>query len=142
MNHIANKNGGNRAFGLPGYKASSDYVLERVQKRFGKEFDTYLQYFNHTFEQTRKISVTGPSGEDVLVRTLLYNTATPLPGGITATLIDTPVDDARGTCHKANSAAKLTSSQDLDALRTNGRVLMLPENSHLSNAEAVQLPIN
>jgi len=97
LNHIANNNGGNRAFGLPGYKASSDYVLERVQKRFGNEFDTWLQYFNHTFEQTRKISVIGPDGEDVLVRTLLYNTATPLPGGVTAALIDTPVDDARGT---------------------------------------------
>lgn len=101
LNHIANDNGGNRAFGLPGYKASSDYVLERVQTRFANEFDSWLQYFNHTFEQTREISVTGPDGNDVPVITLLYNTATPPPGGITATLIDTPVDDTRGACVEA-----------------------------------------
>ncbi|CZT02086.1 related to aminopeptidase Y precursor, vacuolar [Rhynchosporium agropyri] len=97
LNQIAKKNGGNRAFGLPGYKASSDYVLERVQTRFGDQFDTSLQYFNHTFEQTNDISVTGPDGEDVAVITLLYNNATPLPGGVTAPLIDTPVDDVLGS---------------------------------------------
>ncbi|KAL2074946.1 hypothetical protein VTL71DRAFT_8726 [Oculimacula yallundae] len=97
LNQIAKRNGGNRAFGLPGYKASSDYVLERVQTRFGDQFDTTLQYFNHTFEQTRDISVTGPDGEDVDVITLLYNNATPLPGGVTAPLIDTPVDDVLGS---------------------------------------------
>ncbi|KAL3424104.1 peptidase family M28 [Phlyctema vagabunda] len=97
LNQIAKKNGGNRAFGLPGYAASSDYVLERVQTRFGAQFDSYVQYFNHTFEQTRDISVTGPEGEDVAVITLLYNSATPLPGGVTASLIDTPVDDVRGS---------------------------------------------
>lgn len=100
MNQIAKKNGGNRAFGLPGYKASSDYVLERVQTRFGNTFDTTLQYFNHTFEQTRDISVTGPDGEDVPVITLLYNNATPLPGGVTAPLLDTPVNDVTGTSEK------------------------------------------
>lgn len=75
-------------------------MLERVQTRFGNQFDTSLQYFNHTFEQTREISVTGPDGEDVDVITLLYNNATPVPGGVTAELIDTPVDDARGECNQ------------------------------------------
>lgn len=97
LNKIANDNGGNRAFGLPGYKASVDFVLERVQKRFGKHLDTWVQPFTHLFESTRKITVTGPKGEDVYVITLQYNTATPLPGGISASLIDTPVDDARGS---------------------------------------------
>jgi hypothetical protein len=97
LNHIAETNGGNRAFGLPGYNASIDFILERVVTRFGKEFDTYVQPFTHTFEATRSISVTGPEGDDVYVITLQYNTATPLPGGITAQLIDTPVDDARGS---------------------------------------------
>jgi aminopeptidase Y len=73
LNHIANNNGGNRAFGLPGYEASSDYIVERVQTRFSGQFDSWIQYFNHTFEQTRDISVTGPDGEDVAVLTLLYN---------------------------------------------------------------------
>ncbi|KAH9210895.1 hypothetical protein DL95DRAFT_465405 [Leptodontidium sp. 2 PMI_412] len=103
LNQIAKKNGGNRAFGLPGYKASSDYVLERVQTRFGDQFDTTLQYFNHTFEQTRDISVTGPDGEDVPVITLTYNNATPMPGGVTAPLIDTPVNDVTGSgCEAAD----------------------------------------
>jgi len=101
LNQIAKKNGGNRAFGLPGYKASSDYVLERVQTRFGNTFDTTLQYFNHTFEQTRDISVTGPDGEDAPVITLLYNNATPLPGGVTAPLLDTPVNDVTGSMCEA-----------------------------------------
>ncbi|KAL7943352.1 Zn-dependent exopeptidase [Trichoderma barbatum] len=97
LNHIANDHGGNRAFGLPGYNASLDFILERVQTRFGREFDTYVQPFNHLFESTRSISVKGPKGEDVYVITLQYNTATPLPGGITGQLIDTPVDDVRGS---------------------------------------------
>ncbi|KAH6606971.1 aminopeptidase y [Trichoderma cornu-damae] len=97
LNHIADVNGGNRAFGLPGYNASIDFILERVATRFGNELDTYVQPFNHTFETTRRISVRGPKGEDVYAITLQYNTATPLPGGITGQLIDTPVDDTRGS---------------------------------------------
>lgn len=54
------------------------------------------QYFNHTFEQTREIKLTGPDGADVYVLTLLYNHPTPA-GGITAELIDTPVNDATGS---------------------------------------------
>jgi hypothetical protein len=100
LNKIARDNGGNRAFGLPGFKASVDYVLERAQKRFSKQMDTWVQPFNHTFEQTRKIAVTGPAGENVFVLSLLYNAPTPIPGGITAELIDTPVDDARGMWKK------------------------------------------
>ncbi|TLD17983.1 hypothetical protein PspLS_10560 [Pyricularia sp. CBS 133598] len=96
LNKIARDNGGNRAFGLPGYAASSDYVMERAQTRFHKQMDTYKQYFNHTFEQTREIKLTGPDGADVYVLTLLYNHPTPA-GGITAELIDTPVNDATGS---------------------------------------------
>lgn len=58
--------------------------------------DTWKQYFNHTFTQINDISVTGPEGEDVVVIALTYNPATPAEG-ITAPLIDTPVDDARGS---------------------------------------------
>lgn len=65
--------------------------------RFGKHMDTYVQGFTHLFEQTREISLTGPDGEDVRVATLLYNDPTPLPDGVTAELVDTPVDDARGS---------------------------------------------
>ncbi|KAL3952504.1 hypothetical protein ACCO45_012447 [Purpureocillium lilacinum] len=94
---IARDNGGNRAYGLPGYNASMDFVLERAVKRFGKHMDTHVQEFTHLFETTRKISLTGPDGKDAVVVALMYNTATPLPGGVTAALINTPVDDTRGS---------------------------------------------
>ncbi|KAL2135130.1 hypothetical protein VTI74DRAFT_9723 [Chaetomium olivicolor] len=100
LNHIARNNGGNRAFGEPGYKASLDFILERAQKRFHPEFDTYVQPFNHTYDKTLEIKVTGPEGENVFVISPQYNPPTPLPGGIKANLIDTPVDNDRGSmCH-------------------------------------------
>lgn len=97
FNKIARDNGGNRAFGLPGYNASLDFILERAVTRFGKHMDTHVQGFTHLFEQTREISLTGPDGEDVRVATLLYNDPTPLPDGVTGELVDTPVDDERGS---------------------------------------------
>lgn len=97
LQKIGRDNGGNRAFGLPGYNASLDFVLERAVTRFGKHMDTKVQRFTHLFERTNKISLAGPDGKDVYVITLQYNTATPLPKGVTAALIDTPVDDGRGS---------------------------------------------
>jgi aminopeptidase Y len=97
LNHIARTNGGNRAFGEPGFKASLDFVLERAQTRFGDKFDTFVQPFNHTYDKTLKISVTGPEGEDVFVISPQYNPPTLVPGGITAALVDTPVDNERGS---------------------------------------------
>jgi len=96
LNHIANQHGGNRAFGRPGYKASVDFVLERAQKRFGRKFDTFLQPFNHTYEELRDAWVTGPEGEDVPVVSPVFNSATP-PEGITAKLVNTPVDYHHGS---------------------------------------------
>ncbi|KAL8365383.1 hypothetical protein RB595_004268 [Gaeumannomyces hyphopodioides] len=94
LNKIARDNGGNRAFGTPGYKASVDFVLERAQQRFGREMDTHLHPFSYWFEDLRQIRVTGPEGEDVIMLSPMYNVA----GDVRATpLIDTPVDDARGS---------------------------------------------
>lgn len=102
LNGIADQNGGNRAFGLPGYKASVDYILTQVQEGLKDQFDTWVQPFNHTFEQTRNLSVTGPDGEDVYAITLLYNPPTP-EEGITAPLIDTLVNDEEGSmCTEAD----------------------------------------
>lgn len=97
LNQIAKRNGGNRAFGWPGYEASGEYILERAVTRFGsRQFKTYKQFFNHTYEETRSIKLTGPDGEDVYVITSQYNTPTALPGGVFGELVDTPVDDTRG----------------------------------------------
>ncbi|KAH7304777.1 hypothetical protein B0I35DRAFT_484335 [Stachybotrys elegans] len=97
LNKIARDNGGNRAFGLPGYNASLDFVLERMQTRFAKHFDTFVQPFTHIFASTLDISLTGPDGEDVRVDTLQYNNPTDLPGGNTGELVALPVDDVRGS---------------------------------------------
>ncbi|CAG7559253.1 unnamed protein product [Fusarium equiseti] len=95
LNNIGKKNGGNRAFGLPGYKASVDYIYKELNKH-KKYLDTTIQPFNFTFEQTRDIQVRGPDGEDVYVITLIYNVGTP-EGGVTAPLVALPVDDTRGS---------------------------------------------
>ncbi|KAI1334490.1 hypothetical protein F5Y15DRAFT_401620 [Xylariaceae sp. FL0016] len=96
LNRIAEENNGIRAFGTPGYKASVDYVLERAQTRFGPEYDTWTQAFNHSYAEVLEMSVTGPDGEDVETVSLIYNPGTD-EDGITAPLIDTPVDDERGS---------------------------------------------
>ncbi|KAI1374118.1 peptidase family M28 [Hypoxylon crocopeplum] len=112
LNRIGAENGGNRAFGLPGYKASMDYVLERAVTRFHPEYDTYVQPFNHTFAQVLSISVTGPEGEAVDVVPLIYNPGTDA-AGIEAPLIDTPVDDARGSACFEDQWAGIDASNKL-----------------------------
>lgn len=97
LNKIGRDNGGNRAFGYPGFNASLDFVLERARDRFGDHMDTYVQKFTHLFESTRQIKLTGPDGDDVKVKSFQYNNASPLPSGVTGELIDTPVDDERGS---------------------------------------------
>ncbi|KAI1070820.1 hypothetical protein LB507_007069 [Fusarium sp. FIESC RH6] len=92
---IALDNNSNRAFGLPGYQASLEFVQKRLQH--GNQFDISVQPFNHLFSQTRKVVLTGPEGENVDVVSLQYNHATPLPGGVTAPLVLVPIDDERGS---------------------------------------------
>ncbi|PVI04838.1 Zn-dependent exopeptidase [Periconia macrospinosa] len=99
LDSIGQQNNGNRAYGTTGYAASSDYVLSQVKDSKNDDgfFTTWTQTFNHTYEETRNISVTGPDGEDVPVLSLMYNNATPLPGGVTGELAALPVDDVRGS---------------------------------------------
>ncbi|KAG9259128.1 uncharacterized protein F5Z01DRAFT_669857 [Emericellopsis atlantica] len=96
FNKIARDNGGNRAFGLPGYNASLDFILERVQTRFGKHLDTFVQPFTHLFATTYEIAVTGPDGDLENILTLQYNNPTP-EGGVTGDLVALPIDDERGS---------------------------------------------
>ncbi|KAF1967756.1 Zn-dependent exopeptidase [Bimuria novae-zelandiae CBS 107.79] len=97
LDKIGKRNNGNRAFGTKGYAESSDYVLSQITSRHDSDFRTWTQKFNHTYEETREISVTGPDGEAVEVLSLMYNNATPLPNGVTGELVAVPVDDARGS---------------------------------------------
>ncbi|KAF4416388.1 aminopeptidase Y precursor vacuolar [Fusarium acutatum] len=92
---IALDNSNNRAFGLPGYKASLDFVLARLGG--GNHFDITVQPFKHLFSQTRKIVLTRPDEEHVDAVSLQYNHATPLPGGVAAPLALIPIDGVRGS---------------------------------------------
>ncbi|KAJ4213483.1 hypothetical protein NW759_010902 [Fusarium solani] len=91
---IAQDNDDNRAFGLPGYNASLDFVLARLG--CGNHFDITVQPFTHLFSHTQSISLTGPDGDDVQIISLQYNHATPLEG-VTAPLALVPIDDERGS---------------------------------------------
>jgi len=97
LNNIADRNGGNRAFGLPGYKASVDYVLGRITRQDFSSFTTWTQSFTASFSQTRSLELTGPDGEEVETLALLYNPGTELPDGVTGSLVSVPVDDERGS---------------------------------------------
>lgn len=96
MSEIAEQNGGNRAFGFPGFDASVDYILEDLGDSSGK-IDINIQSFTHIFSTTRSISLTGPNQEVVPVISLQYNHPTPSNCGVTAPLLHFPIDDDQGT---------------------------------------------
>jgi len=54
LDSIAKSNGGNRAFGMPGYAASVDYILSRTQN--SKNFRTWVQDFPALFQHVDSIS--------------------------------------------------------------------------------------
>ncbi|OAA55188.1 aminopeptidase Y [Cordyceps fumosorosea ARSEF 2679] len=97
LQKIARDNGGNRAHGTSGYKASVDFVVERVVKRFGARLDTYVQEFNYTYTGIRNFELTGPDGDKVDFYNHQQILSTPLPGGLTAPLLHMPVNGTRGT---------------------------------------------
>lgn len=75
-----------------------DYILDRINGRSGKNrFNTYVQPFTHLFSTTNAISLTGPDGVDVDVITLQYNNPTPMPDGVTGSLVALPIDDEKGS---------------------------------------------
>lgn len=65
-----------------------------------------MQQFNHLFHQVRDVKAEDPDDEDVHV-SLLYNPATPLPGGISGELVYLPVYDAHGTGCTENQWMKM-----------------------------------
>lgn len=91
LDNIANANGGNRAFGLPGYAASVDYVWNRVSRVPGTR--AWKQDFDGLFGQVRSIQLK-IGDEDVYVFGLTYSPSTPAEG-ITAEIVAGP-DGAAG----------------------------------------------
>jgi hypothetical protein len=81
---IAAKNGGNRAFGLPGYRASVEFVVERLQK-FKRTVNVEEQEFEALFAMVDDIKLNEVGEEDVYVFGLTYSPST-LAEGITGEL--------------------------------------------------------
>jgi Zn-dependent M28 family amino/carboxypeptidase len=86
LDTIAKENGGNRAFGLPGYRASVDYIVSQTSK-----FDTakvWTQDFPAAFTQMKSISL--QVGEKkVGIVSLQYSPSTS-ESGISASLVLAP----------------------------------------------------
>jgi hypothetical protein len=90
LDKIATANGGNRAFGLPGYAASVEYILSQTKDVPG--FNTWVQDFPALFFRVESIALTA-AGENITVIGLSYSPSTP-EGGITAPLVLGPTGDA------------------------------------------------
>jgi Zn-dependent M28 family amino/carboxypeptidase len=98
LDDIAKANGGNRAFGFPGYDASRDYVMSRVDK--GGKFKAWTQDFPALFNNVESISFK-VDGEDIYVFGLTYSPSTS-PEGVTLPLVLGPSGTA--ACDVANYA--------------------------------------
>ncbi|WKT51078.1 Bacterial alpha-L-rhamnosidase N-terminal [Fusarium oxysporum f. sp. vasinfectum] len=96
LNEIAYANGGNRAFGLPGYDASVDFTYKELFKLKG--FKIWKQDFPANFTDTQAAEVTV---DDEIFRTvaLTYTPSTP-EEGVTAELVHGP--EGEDACDVAN----------------------------------------
>jgi Zn-dependent M28 family amino/carboxypeptidase len=83
LDSIAKANGGNRAFGLPGYAASVDYILSKTQK--SKNYRTWVQEFPALFQQVESIKFS-VSNTSYHVIGLSYSPST-TPEGLTLPLV-------------------------------------------------------
>ncbi|RYC58340.1 hypothetical protein CHU98_g7858 [Xylaria longipes] len=98
LDNIASVNGGNRAFGLPGYAASVDYVWEKVSKIKGAK--AWKQDFPSLFNYVESIELKF-NEESIYVYGLTYSPSTP-DDGITAELVLGP--EGTSGCDSANYA--------------------------------------
>ncbi|KAF4465044.1 peptidase family M28 [Fusarium albosuccineum] len=91
LNNIAQDEGdGDRAFGLPGYDASVDYVWSHIANVPGTT--AWKQEFSAWFGQVKSISLK-VDGKDVHILPLTYSPSTP-KDGITAEVVLGPEDEA------------------------------------------------
>ena len=93
LDNIATANNGNRAFGLPGYTASVDYIWERVSNIPGTR--AWKQDFSSLFDQVLSIDFK-VDGQSIHVVGLAYSPSTN-EEGITAQLVHGPEGEAG--CH-------------------------------------------
>ncbi|GHF23829.1 amidohydrolase [Streptomyces mashuensis] len=91
---IADANGGNRAAGTPGHKASTEYVY-RLLKKAG--YDVSYQDFDFYESKTlrEKLTVVSPGQREIKVAAYDFSKSTP-EGGLTAPLAAARVDETPG----------------------------------------------
>ncbi|KAF5350202.1 hypothetical protein D9758_007842 [Tetrapyrgos nigripes] len=89
---IATENGGNRAFGLPGYNASVDFILKSIEN-FDDDhaFEVWTQSFVGLFNQITVHNLSISETESYVPQGLIYSPSTPV-GGVTAELAIVPGD--------------------------------------------------
>lgn len=90
LDNIATANGGNRAFGLPGYDASRDYVMSRISK--SPRYKSWTQDFPALYNEVESISFR-VDDEDIYVFGLTYSPSTS-PEGVTLPLVLGPEGSA------------------------------------------------
>ncbi|KAF3926295.1 hypothetical protein ABW20_dc0110205 [Dactylellina cionopaga] len=94
LDRLASENGGNRAFGLPGYTASVNYIKSRISK--SKKYKTWTQDFPALFAKVESIDFT-VTGKSYYIYGLTYSPSTSAKG-IDAQLVKGPSgDDACNT---------------------------------------------
>lgn len=96
LNEIAYANGGNRAFGLPGYDASVEFIYNEVSKLKG--MDAWIQDFPALFTLTQKAEVI-VGDESYRTVALTYTPSTP-DEGVTLPLVHGP--EGAAACDAAN----------------------------------------
>lgn len=92
LDNIANANGGNRAFGTPGYTASVDYILAQVNKCRSR-VNVRQQEFTYLYTHIDEVALNVVGQDPLQVVGFLYSPSTP-PGGITAELVLGPLGEA------------------------------------------------
>ncbi|EPS36124.1 hypothetical protein H072_10433 [Dactylellina haptotyla CBS 200.50] len=86
LDRLASENGGNRAFGLPGYTASVNYVKSRLAK--SKKYKSWTQDFPALFSRVESIDFT-VTGKSYYIYGLTYSPSTSAEG-IDALLVKGP----------------------------------------------------
>ncbi|MCA6095988.1 M28 family metallopeptidase [Streptomyces sp. SCA3-4] len=91
---IADDNGGNRAAGTPGHKASTEYVY-RLLKKAGYDVSYQNFDFYESTTQREKLAVVSPEPRDVKVTAYSFSKSSPA-GGLVAPLAAARVDGTPG----------------------------------------------
>lgn len=109
LQEIADRHGGNRAVGTPGYDASLDYVADKLRR---KGFEVTTPEFSARVFTTGKPAFT-VAGVEVEATPLRYTAGTP-DGGVGGPLVAAPADETPGC-----------APSDYDGLDVKGAVVLV-----------------